>query len=266
VSRRIAIGHAILVYLCACVGCESGNLGLHETLRDFRFTALTPPSTLWAPGSIVQIDRRMPDAPALRSTPAMAGAPIDVVPGEVPDVSRNHEERLDINLGVSLPQQIKAKLDTNNARQYSVISTGNRVERVPLDPYTVSTFPTMRDRFGQQWLESMGRGAEIYYIYELWSATGLEYQFYNDSGVKVSAGIPLSGGATVDLGGGWSAKSDGTLTYSGSPLYLGYKANPVIVVDGQAGPGAVTTAVTRPTTRNLSAERAQAVTRALDRP
>jgi len=214
---------ALLLALIVIGGCHAK--GIHEVMSDYHYTELTPP-TVWELGSVVEIDPRIPDAPDLRSTPAMAGATIATVDSPAPDVSQSGDDKLDLSLGMSLPHDIKANAAAKGARQYSVVTGGNLIRRAPLDPYAIDTFPVMAQKYGSNWKQAIEQG-RLFYIYEIWTATKMDYRFFDERGISLKLDVPIDVGS-AEVAAGWSARSDGTVTYSGPALAIGYKYRPVL--------------------------------------
>ncbi|MBI3858396.1 MAG: hypothetical protein HY293_22155 [Planctomycetes bacterium] len=223
---------SILVFLAA-LGMGCGANGLIRTMDEYRFIALSPPQSSWVPGSIIEVKANEPNAPALRCFPSDAGANIEPLKsvGSAPELSTKHDEKFDLALGVSAPAKVKAELAAKGAVSYSVVASENSIVRISIDPYLRNVFPKIRDEFGGNWATPIDN-QELYYIYELWFATKLEYKFYNSGGVSVKLSVPVK---TVDanLSAGWSSTDDGSLIYdAGSDpakrICLGYKKRPIV--------------------------------------
>lgn len=227
---------AILLFLSS-LGLGCGANGLLKTMDEYHFTAISPPQTNWAIGSVVEVKANEPYAPVLRCTPGDADASTDLIriDSAAPEVSNKHEEKFDLSLGVSAPAKVKAELAAKNAVSYSVVATGNSIVRVPIDPYVVKVFPKIRDTYGGHWGPPI-EAQELFYLYELWFASKLEYKFYDSSGVSVKLEVPVK---SVDpkLEAEWSSSGEGSLLYDagGDPkklICLGYKKRPIVMKAG----------------------------------
>jgi hypothetical protein len=152
---------------------------------------------------------------------------------KVPDLKRNHDEKIALGVGVNIPTQWSIKIASKGAIQYSVVTSGNTISVMPIDPYAINNFPIMANAFGHRWgvgnSESPLSRGELHYPYEIWFVQNLEYRFYDSSGVDVTGAVikelPLN--ASVE----WSRSRNGSLVYSSKSsddlLAIGYKARPI---------------------------------------
>jgi hypothetical protein len=220
--------------LVACAGCCDG---LQKVMSEYHFTAISPPQSNWENGSVVEIDPRYPNAPTLHSMPSMVPVSILNIDHQAPDVSQNYSEKLDLSLGLSLPDEIKAQLTAQGVSQYSVVATGNILRSVPLDSYVSETFPKIAEKFGGDWTIPLAEG-RLYYFYEVWLCDKLTYKFYDSKGANATITVPIK--IPVDLTAGWTANEDGSLVFAGpESICLGYMARPVqVATTGKTEPEA----------------------------
>lgn len=229
--HRILLGVTVAILPAGCVN------GLHDVMSENGFTEIRPPQTNWEVGLIAEIDDSFPEGPALRATPKAAGAPNFPQSSTAPSVSTSHDKKVDLALGVGLPEKIRGKLKAEHASGYTVVAKGNSISRVLLDQYADQTFPAMRERYSQYWSDALDAG-NLYYMYELWCATNLEYKFYDNDGGELELEVPVE--VPVELKATWEFKDSGTLAYSGGePICLGYKARPIRRTDNGVAAGRV---------------------------
>lgn len=221
------IGAAMLLGLFVIlVGCAPG---LNSVMETYRFTAISPPQSNWENGSIVEIDSSFPNGPALRSMPSMVPVAILNISHDAPSISRNHDEKIDLSLGVSIPGKIKGELAAQGARKYSVVAEGNVIWSVPLDAYAIDTFPKIAEKYGSKWTRAL-KEEKLYYLYEVWFAKKLTYKFYNEMGAGVKLTLPIK--VPIDLSLNWKMTDDGSLVFEGpGSICLGYKARPIRVIE-----------------------------------
>ena len=209
-----------------CTGCADG---LHKVMSSYDFTAISPPQTNWENGSVVEIDSSYPDAPVLRATPSMAQATIMNVSHDAPAVSTNYSEKLDLSLGISLPDGIKAQLTAQGAAQYSVVADGNTIVSVPIDSYVMDTFPKIADKYGAAWTLPLAQ-KDLYYFFEVWTCQKLTYKFFTSAGATAQITVPIK--IPTNVSGDWTVGSDGSLTFQGpGTICLGYRARPIRQAD-----------------------------------
>lgn len=209
-------------------GCN-GAKGLHSLMNDHDFTYITPPQTNWEVGAIVIIEPSFQNSPVVRVTPSVAGAPIIIYPSDTPNIENNHNSKLDLSLGISLPANLKVSLAANKVSQYSIVSNGNKIKRVYLDPYAANTFPVMEEKYSRYWQEAL-TDKKLFYLYELWFADELVYKFLDENGLGITAPIPIQ--IPLDLSANWKWKKDGSLVYKGStPICIGYKGRRIRISD-----------------------------------
>src|SRR4051812_24194374 len=106
-------------------GCATPDRGLVRVMQDYRFMPISPPQTHWQVGSVVEVDRRFPAAPTLFGSPTDAAVTPIEIRRAAPDVSRNHDEKVELSGGVSLPAKLQLELALQHATQYSVNASGN---------------------------------------------------------------------------------------------------------------------------------------------
>lgn len=230
IKAALVVGIAAAQFIM--VGCTS--TGLVRTMSEYEFTAITPPQTAWRVGSVVEVEGRTPNAPTLFTMPTTDSLKDVAFSRAAPDVTRNHEDKLELSAGVSLPAKAQAELAVQGATQYSVVADGNFIELVPIDAYSMRIFPSLvPNPLPQHWKTALEED-KLYYVNELWFARSLEYRFYTSGGVQLRAKAPTPT-AVVDWNAsvGFSWKDDGSLVYSGAePICLGYKRRPI----GRVGP------------------------------
>jgi len=198
-------------------------------MREYDYTAISPPQTNWEVGSIVELDARYDTAPVLRATAASAEAPLSVHQSSAPDVSKSHEAKLDMDLGVSIDAALKAKLAASGARRYSIVATGNQIRRVLIDQYAIDTFPAIAKRYGSRWAIPLAED-KLYYLYEVWCSAGLEYRFYGEGDARLELEPVVEIPAALEANYEW--KNRETLGYVGpEQICLGYKARPIRLLE-----------------------------------
>lgn len=224
-TRSIGKFAVLCVLLIESTGCANG---LMRTMEEYNFTPLSPPQTKWEGGSIVEVKPNEPSAPILRVTPSIAAAPIILMTADAPDVSRSHDDKADISIGLTLPQGIGLQLKQNGASQYTVVSNGNYIVRVPLDPYALNTFPIISGKYAGFWGRALD-DHELYYVYELWYAKSLEYKFYNSAGGSISVDAKAIK-IPAELQANYALTDSGSVIYKGQDaICLGYKRRPIVV-------------------------------------
>lgn len=220
VLAGVLLGLSMIV----CAGCTP-IAGLNQVMSTYQFTAISPPQSNWENGSIVEMEPGCPNAPVLHATPSMVPVSIANIDHDAPDVSQDFNEKLELSLGVSLPDNIKAQLTAQGVRQYSAVAAGNVLQSVALDSYVTDTFPKIVEKFGRNWTRALAEG-RLYYFYEVWLCSRLTYKFYDDKGATAKITVPIQ--IPADLSAGWTANNDGSLVFSGpGVLCLGYRARPV---------------------------------------
>jgi len=208
------------------VGCV--DRGVVQVMRDYHFTPISPPQTHWQVGSVIQIDRRFPSAPTLFNSPSDSVVGPIIIRHNAPDVSRNHNEKLELSGGVSLPAKVQAQLALQHATQYSVVAGGNFIVVVPLDPYAKSVYPTLvPNPLPEHWINALDNDG-LYYINEMWFAQSLEYKFYDSNGVQLKVSAPTAAAVDWSASADFSWSDDGSLVYHGAdPICLGYKSRAI---------------------------------------
>lgn len=152
-------------------GCASYN-EIHKMMKNYEFKSVTPPQTKWEVGSIVEHDKSISSSPIFRSTPNSIGIEVYYNDHKMPEVSIQHEEKLSLSSGISLPDSIKLKLSANGVSKYSVITKGNFIRRILLDNYLNTTLQEMAKKVGDNWEPAIREG-KLYSLYELWFAEEL---------------------------------------------------------------------------------------------
>lgn len=216
----------VALFAVASAGCQKG---LHATMGEFGFKTLTPPQTNWEVGSVVEQDRI---APTLRVSPSIAGVPRGniVLSSTVPDVKKTHSNKLDLDVGVSIDPGIKVGLKNAGVQAYSVIATGNRIERIAIDQYRRDVFPHLASYSAQYWSKPLNE-LRLMYLHEVWLADSLEYEFTWDGSVGTDIDLSAVVEIPIDLKASYSWKSKTVLVYKpagrNEPLCLGYKSRPI---------------------------------------
>lgn len=232
--KRVMAWMSVAAVTLTLVGCVNTKRGLVRTMAEYEFTAITPPQTAWRVGSVVEVDSSSPTAPTLFTLPKPDALQGVAFPRMAPDVTLDHEDKLELSAGVSLPAEVQAELAVQGVTQYSVVAGGNYIELVPIDAFAKNVFPAMvPNPLPQHWKTALEE-QQLFYINELWFARSLEYRFYTSGGVKVNAKAPTPAAiADWSAGVGFTWKDDGTLIYNGpDPICLGYKRRPI----GPVGP------------------------------
>ena len=226
VGRSFWAAAVLAVIVGLCTGCADG---LQKVMEANHFTPISPPQTNWENGSVVEIDFSYPDAPVLRATPSMAQATIMTVAHSAPDVSTDYSDKLDLSLGISLPDGIKAQLTAQGATQYSVVADGNTIVSVPIDSYVVDTFPKIADKYGANWTIPLAQ-KDLYYFFEVWTCQKLTYKFFTSAGATAQITVPIK--IPTNVSGDWTVNSDGSLIFQGpGTICLGYRARPIRQAD-----------------------------------
>ena len=218
-----ALGSSLSILV---VGCGH-DPGLNKAVRDAYFVPITPPQTALEPGLVAEVDPRVPEAPVIRASPTGAGVTPRIYTSQTPDASTKHEEKTDLSLGVTLPQDVQTRLSAKGAHTYSVVSTGNEIRRVYIDEYAQDIFPKLAEKYGGNWAGALAQ-SKLYYFFELWCSKGLEYRFYDEHGIDITAKLDVK---AMNLGAaaGYSMKDDGSLIFASEKdtICIGYKARPI---------------------------------------
>lgn len=232
-------------------GCRTSSQGLVEVMRENGYTAMVPPSSAWELGTVVEVGGANAHHPFTFIIPSQEGVQVDrfIIERDAPDVSRQSETKYGLDIGVSVPDLLKAQLQQKGARTYSLAATGNKLHDLNYAQY-VRVFDTIRGALpDEKWNELVpadgpGRAA---YLSSLWVANTLEYEFFSESGGKLNVDstqveIP------ANLAAEWHFTDRGTLQYSKTkpngmpiPVCLGFLTRPITRTGPDIGPGMLLT-------------------------
>jgi hypothetical protein len=217
---RVAWLCMLLLFIAGCAP------NLIDTMRNYGFSPMNPPTTGWEPGTIVEIPSR-DQLPAPLLLPSTAGAKAAVLDSNAPMVSDKHDSKTIIGAGISIPDWLAAKIQTNyqNISTYSLVAKGNKLKTVVIIPY-YDTFARMLSFGGDNLHRHIDRG-NTSYLSALWFADQIEYQFYDSNDAKIQVEIPLEA-LPVGASAGWQSTNTGSLIYqTGDPICIGYIVRPI---------------------------------------
>jgi hypothetical protein len=227
----------VIVGVVSLVGGCVSSANLNDLLRQYGYEPMTPPMTKWEPGTVVEVSRWGPGAPQYLVAPSDLQITIPTFDPAAPDVTQTHERKYGLDVGVRVPEALRIKLEAKGASQYSVVARGNQIRTVKLFAY-YREFKKLaakaREVYGGDIWDRQLRNESGFYLSSLWYATELEYRFYNDVGARLAFDPPLDEVPAAG-GGGWKARTDGTVSYRGTePICIGFQKRPVRA--GAVGP------------------------------
>ena len=237
-----------LAFACVCVGlltltgCPSG---LVEVMRENGYTPLTPPSSAWELGSAVEVGGSNASHPFTLVVPSKAGVDPSsyAIDREAPDVSASSDVKYGLDVGVAVPDALKVQLQFSGARKYSLVTTGNKLHDLNYAEY-LKIFETLRKQLKDEIWDPLIQQKRAGYLSSLWTSQTLEYQFYNESGVKLTIDASKLQ-VPADLKGEWALTTSGTLSYKKTdaagnpiPVCLGFVSRPIRRTGPTVAPGA----------------------------
>ncbi len=222
-----------VVVVLSVPGCVSIN----DVMRQYGYEAMTPPTTKWEPGTVVEIVNGRPGAPQYLVAPSDLKMVSEVFVSDAPNATQSHKISYGLDVGVSVPETVKVKVQLKGGCRYSLVTTGNQLRTVKLFAFKKdfnSLVDRVKESYGSDVWSSFLEKGTIFYLSSLWYAKELEYKFYDEKGGEVKVDYPYE--VIVAGGGKLESTKEGTLIYKGvEPICIGFQKRPITTKSGRPG-------------------------------